>query len=94
MAEFKENMEMKTQSVDMNRIFAERVLIDRALDESYLDAIDLHIRFDAPMVFWEDGKVVHYGPERLRALKEKSLESYRKKYGADYTPAPGSQLIL
>ena len=52
-------------SVDIGRIFREHVLIDQALHLAYIEAIETHIRFNVPMVFWEDGKVVHVGPEEL-----------------------------
>jgi hypothetical protein len=68
-------MEMNTQApVDVERVFHEHVAIERALQEAYLDAIDNHIRFGVPMVFWEDGKIVEVPPEKLPELKVKGLE--------------------
>ena len=87
-------MKSETSTLDRDEILRKPNPVLRGLHEAHIDAIDLHIRFEAPMVFWEDGKVVHYGPERLPALKAESLEAYRKKYGVEYTVKPGSDLLL
>lgn len=83
MGQFNQRMDMKSEAteVDIGQVFREHVLIDKALHGAYIEAIETHIRFNTPMVFWEDGKVVHYAPERLPALLEKALQEYAGKYG-------------
>ena len=68
-------------TVDIGKVFREGVLIDRALHLAYIKAIETHIRFNAPMVFWEDGKVIHYGPEGLVELREEALREFAEIYG-------------
>lgn len=66
-------MNANRSPVDMDEVFRNPEPITRALREAFLEAIDLHIGFGKPMVFWEDGKIVHYPPERLVELKAKTL---------------------
>jgi hypothetical protein len=61
-------------AVDIERVFREHIVIERALQEAYIDAIDNHIRHGVPMVFCEDGKVIHIQPADLPELKRKALE--------------------
>jgi hypothetical protein len=77
------DMKSETQEVDIAQVFREGVLIDRALYLAYISALETHIRFNAPMVFWEDGKVVDYGPERLPALRETALREFAELYGSN-----------
>lgn len=74
-------MKSEAPNADIAQVFQEGVLIDRALHLAYMNAIETHIRFNAPMVFWEDGKILHDGPERLPALRETALREFAELYG-------------
>jgi len=54
---------------DISQIFQERVLIDKAMQEAFMDAIETHRRAGVPMVFWKDGKIVHMTAEEVLALQ-------------------------
>jgi hypothetical protein len=54
-------------SKDIDRIFVEGVLVDRAVRDAVREAIRQHRQARQPMAVWEDGKVVWVDAAELEA---------------------------
>jgi hypothetical protein len=51
--------------VDIDRVFRERVLVDRALAIAGREAAIRHKALGIPLVVWENGQVVRIPPEEI-----------------------------
>ena len=49
-------------SKDVEALFREGSTVDRAVQAAFYDAVRRHRQGNVPMVFWEDGRVVHRSP--------------------------------
>lgn len=52
---------------DIDAIFREGTLIDRAMQDATREAIKQHKQAGQPMVVWRNGQIVFISPEELEA---------------------------
>jgi hypothetical protein len=50
---------------DITAIFRDGKAIDEALKQAFHEAVREHRRYGAPMVFWENGKVVKVAADQI-----------------------------
>lgn len=55
----------KTAEKDIDKIFAEGTLIDKALNKAVREAVLQHKRAGNPVAVWRDGKTVWLKPEEI-----------------------------
>lgn len=55
----------KNRPKDIDKIFREGVLIDRALAKAAREAILLHKRAGLPVVVWRNGRTVRMDPDEI-----------------------------
>jgi len=64
-------MKVRQPEKDLDEVFRNPVAITEALRLAFEDAIETHRRAGVPMVFWEDGKIIHLTAEEVIALRAK-----------------------
>lgn len=60
----------ETSEKDINKIFAEGILIDQALNKAVREAVLQHKRAGNPVAVWRDGKTVWLKPEEITETTE------------------------